>query len=171
AVVVIAQDDDLVIFGINDTDTTIVADLLYGVFELAGKYPLDRSGRVTLEANASTQLAAFSRSLWRDPRSSLAFAMSSRDGELLARHRLVLPLFKELRWPPARVTVRVNRGRAIFSSPTFVWGVCLDLDGEQWLVDNFFDLFPGIPYSIPWSYRRPPKILYTGNLHKIAHRA
>jgi len=44
-----------------------------------------------------------------------------------------------------RVSVKLQNGRAIFRSDRFAWRVCLDLDGEQRLPDNFFDIFPGIP--------------------------
>ena len=53
-------------------------------------------------------------------------------------------------------------------SPTFAWGVCLDLDGEQPLADNFFDVYPGQPYAIDWPAALPPRILGVGNYS--AHR-
>ena len=168
------RSDEIVIFGINDTSEPVTADLRYGLFTLAGTYPLDRCARVTLEPNAPTTLASFPRSAWKNPKSSLAFAELSEPAtaltkrgysrKLIARHRLVLPLFKELKWSPAKVKVTVRNGRATFESETFVWGVCLDLDGERRLPDNFFDLYPGIPYSIPWRSRAKPRVLYTGNL-------
>jgi hypothetical protein len=82
----------------------------------------------------------------------------------IARDRLVLPLFKELAWSPAAASVRLEGGEAVFTSPVFTWGVCLDLGGERSLADNFFDLFPGQEYRIPWSAAEPPRILRTGNL-------
>ena len=36
--------------------------------------------------------------------------------------------------------------------------------GEKPLPDNFFDLYPGVPYSIPWRGAKPPKVLKVGNL-------
>ena len=41
-------------------------------------------------------------------------------------------------------------GKAIFTSDTFAWRVCLDLDGETRLPDNFFDVLPGIPTVLDW---------------------
>lgn len=165
-VVVVEEGANIVVFGINDTDKPVRGDLRYGIFTLDGDYPLDRTEQVILQPNTASPLATFRRSLWKNPRTQLAFAQLTDEQGRVARHRLVLPLFKELHWPPARVTVRIARGKATFSSPTFVWGVCLDLDGERTLPDNFFDLFPGIPYSMPWPYRTPPRILHTGNLHR-----
>jgi hypothetical protein len=40
----------------------------------------------------------------------------------------------------------------------------LDLNGESRLADNMFDLYPGIPYSLPWQGAADPKIMFAGNL-------
>ena len=95
----------------------------------------------------------------------LAFALLTDDaGNELARDRLILPLFKEMRWPRARVTVRRTGDRAVFTSRTFAWRVCLDLDGEAPLPDNFFDVWPGVPTVLTWAARLPaPRVLRTGN--------
>ncbi len=37
---------------------------------------------------------------------------------------------------------------------SYAWRVCLDLDGERRLADNFFDLLPGLPYELDW----PPEL-------------
>jgi beta-mannosidase len=58
----------------------------------------------------------------------------------------------------------MKNGRAVFRSDVFAWGVCIDLDGEKSLPDNFFDLYPGIPYSIPWKSKEAPRIVKVGNL-------
>ena len=56
-------------------------------------------------------------------------------------------------------------GKAIFTSDRFAWRVCLDLDGETPLPDNFFDVFPGIPTILDWPEGSPaPRILRVGNL-------
>ncbi|HTS19228.1 MAG TPA: hypothetical protein VMP11_16750 [Verrucomicrobiae bacterium] len=165
--VVVAQEDgNVAIFGINDTDEPVHADLHFGVFSLTGGYPRDCRLPVVLHPNASTRLASFPTGVWKNRRSSAAFAVLEENGAVLARHRLFLPMFKELRWASPRVSVRLRNGHATFLSPSFVWGVCLDLDGETSLADNFFDLYPGMPYSIPWRRNAPPRIQYVGNLAK-----
>ncbi|MEI6085704.1 MAG: hypothetical protein WCS70_15580 [Verrucomicrobiota bacterium] len=163
-VVVAEEGKEIVIFGINETSQPVNAELRYGIFNLAGNYPLDHTEAVTLAPNASTRLASFPRAAWKNPKASAAFAILHDGDRLIARHRLILPLFKELKWPSARVNIRVRAGRATFESKTFVWGVCLDLDGERKLPDNFFDLYPGIPHTIRWTSRTKPKVLATGNL-------
>lgn len=164
SVVVHEDGDRIVITGVNDTPTEVRGVLRHGLLALAGGYPLERRGAVVLAANAATELAAFPRAQWTDIKAQLAFAELSVGGAVAARHRLMLPLPVELAWKPAQVSVRVEDGKAIFTSPTFAWGVCLDLDGERALADNYFDLFPGTPYAIPWPWPEPPKVLGVGNL-------
>ena len=106
---------------------------------------------------------------WPNPKDSIAFAMLTRNGVLLARNRLIRPLFKEMNWAKPEIRVRRDQGYAIFESASLVWGVCLDLDGDQPLEDNFFDLYPGVPYRIAWPHAELPHILFTGNLHQEAN--
>ncbi len=68
-------------------------------------------------------------------------------------------------WPQnPKVTVTVENNEAIFRSPVFVHGVCLDLDGERAIPDNYFDLYPNQDYRLPWTDKNTPQILHTGNL-------
>ena len=162
-VVLVENASTIDIRGINDTPADVRADLRYGIFSLAGPYLLDQTTSVTLPSNKSTLIASFPRAAWKDPHSQLAFAMLSQDGKLLTRNRLILPLYKDLRWPRPDVRVHRDNGDAIFESPTFAFNVCLDLQGDE-LPDNFFDIFPNIPYRLLWKSVTPPKVLFTGNL-------
>lgn len=163
--VVLAQvDDQIVVFGINETAEPLDAELRYGLMHLAGGYPLEKQRNVTLEANASTPLASFPHSTMKDPTGTLAFAVLHQDGRLLARNRYYEPLFKDLCWTRPEVSIHVDDGRASFKSPNFVWGVCLDLDGDSSLSDNIFDLYPNMEYTIPWPQSKTPRILFVGNL-------
>ena len=68
-----------------------------------------------------------------------------------------------MKWLKAKVSVTCKGGKAIFTSDTFAWRVCLDLDGEQPLADNFFDIYPGIPTVLPWPDNlAAPKVLLSG---------
>jgi len=164
SVVVAGEGDEVVVFGVNDGDQPCAAQLRFGVFALSGTYPFDQTIEVQLPPNASTRLASFPKTHWPRPAGSAAFAVLTRAGALLARNRLLLPKFKDLQWLKPEVTVRLAAGRAVFESPTFVWAVCLDLNGEEPLADNLFDLYPGIPHAIEWSRRDAPRILKVGNL-------
>jgi beta-mannosidase len=161
--VVVARSGDVVeVFGVNDTPADVAGELEYGFFRTDGPGSA-RTATVTLPANSSTVVATLGP--WDgDPASSIAFAALRRDGELDARSRLILPLHRELDWATAgEPKVSLGDGVATFQSDVFVLGVCLDLDGDRALADNMFDLWPGMPYSIPWPFADGPRILHTGN--------
>jgi beta-mannosidase len=164
--VVVTQEDDgnIGVYGINETGQAIKATLRYGIFNLSGGYPLDRQQAVSLAPNASTRLAGFKMSEWKDVRSSAGFALLQGPQGLISRNRLFLPFYKDLKWPAAKVRVKMEKGTAVFESKTFAWGICLDLEGEEKIPDNFFDVYPGIPYRLPWTGKKPPRILHIGNL-------
>jgi len=120
--------------------------------------------KVTLPANACTLLASFPSSDWKKRSESLAFAILDRNGGAPIRARLFEPMFKEMSWPTSpAIAVTVAGGMATFTCPVFAWNVCLDLTGEMPLADNFFDLYPGVPYSIPWNLAQAPVIQFVGN--------
>lgn len=163
--IVLTLDDDSVhVHGVNETDRAVEGVLTCGVFELAGPYPFKAAADVTLSPNASTVIASFPAAKWTERHASMAFATLEANGRLIARNRLFTPLFKEMQWPEVRIDVRVEHDEAVLFSPTFVWGVCLDLDGEDPLPDNFFDLYPGCDFRMPWTGRPSPRIRFSGNL-------
>jgi len=158
------EKDEVVVWGVNERHEAVVGELRFGVMNLAGGYPVDRRVTAALRPNESTRLASFPLAEWADATRSLAFAVLEQQGKMAARARLFRPLFKEMHWPKAQVQVSVSGGQAHFSSDVFVWGVCLDLVGEQPLADNFFDVYPGQVYSIRWSATEAPQVVATGNL-------
>jgi beta-mannosidase len=166
AVVVTREGAKVRIYGVNE-GASWSGMVRCGLMALSGRYPLDKTQAVTLPANASTPIAEFDAALWDKLgiETHIAFALLHADGKEIARDRLFLPLFKEMKWPKATVIVRQSDGKAIFQSHTFAWRVCLDLDGEKSLPDNFFDVYPGIPTVLDWPKRLgKPKILRIGNL-------
>ena len=165
-VVVHESGDEIVVTGVNDTLQVVHAQLRYGLFDLAGTYLRDETIAVELAPNAGTSLASFPRSAMSDPLSQIAFATLSNDSTTIARHRLIMPFYKELKWSTGTPSVRLEAGQAHFHASTFCWGICLDLDGETLIADNFFDLFPGQTYSIPWTGAQPPRIMHLGNLNE-----
>jgi beta-mannosidase len=164
SVVVAVEGDTVRVFGVNDTDAVVRGTLRYGLLDVStSQYLLDRSVDAELAPNASTPLAEFPRAEWRDATTTIAVATLGDGDRLLARNRLILPLFKEMAWPEARVRVRTEGGDAVFESDAFAWGVCLDLDGEEPLADNFFDVWPGVPHRVAWTRPEPPVVVRTGN--------
>jgi hypothetical protein len=85
------------------------------------------------------------------------------NGKVVARNRLYTQLFCEFNFEQVEVNARVENGKAVFESDKFVWGVCLDLDGESSLTDNFFDIYPGIPHLIQWDNSCKLNIINIGN--------
>jgi beta-mannosidase len=163
--VAVCLDGDAVrVFGINDTPAEVSCEISAGFFRSSGRSGADESagGAVSLPPNASTEL--FTLGSWSgDPKQSIAYAVLRRPGHLDARSRLILPTFRDLAWDEPMLEVRVENGDAVFSSDTFVWGVCLDLSGEHALADNFFDVWPGMEYRLP-GFDSPPEVLQIGNL-------
>jgi len=165
SVAIACEENRVKVFGINEGPEW-EGDLRCGLFALAGGYPLEVNRRVHLPSNTSTLLADFPENEWEKlgVTTHAAFALLSHSGEVVARDRLFLPFFKELDWPKAEVKVTLEDGKAIFESDVFAWRICLDLDGEIALPDNFFDVFPGIPTIIPWpDSLGKPQILRIGN--------
>jgi len=162
-VVVADEGDSIGVYGINETRREWRGRLRYGYMKLAGGFPTDRACDALIPPNTSTRLASLPRSANPNPRSCAAFALLLEGTRVVARNRLFLPFFREIRWPLARLNVKADGGKAVFSSNAFVWNVCIDLDGDGRLDDNFFDVYPGIPHVIKWQGSRPPRVIRTGN--------
>jgi beta-mannosidase len=166
SVVVTREEKSVKVYGINEGEET-TATLRCGLMALTGKHPLDERKAVTLPANASTVIAEFPAAQWDKLgiTTHVAFATLGNDGGEIARDCLILPLFREMKWPKSKVRLTRKGDQVIFTSDTFAWRVCLDLDGEHPLADNFFDIYPGIPTVLPWPEKiATPKVLRCGFL-------
>jgi len=165
--VVVAQDGERVrVLGVNDSPEDWDGVLRFGLFGFAGGAPVEETTVVKLPKNASTPVAELQRSRWEKLGLSShgAFAALSKDQRPVAQHRLLLERFRNLALQTPRISVEVKDGAACFSSPVFVWGACLDLDGEKPLQDDAFDLLPGVEYRMPWAAALgTPKVMRTGN--------
>lgn len=162
-VVLTERDDQIDIIAINE-GPSVTMDLRYGLLALGGGYPYDRSMSVVLGAQSTEVIASFPRAVWSNLAETMAFATVHSDGILVARNRLMLPLAKEMAWRQPKIDVEIDGTDAVFRSSVFVWGVCLDLDGERPMGDNFFDLYPGLAHRVRWPHAQMPVILGTGNL-------
>lgn len=166
-----AVDNDHVIFyGVNDTLKEWRGQARFGLFKLAGGLPVDMAIDVTLMPNASTVVGQILLADWEAAGKDMAgaFAVLAQDGITVAQNRLFISRFKDLKWAAPDIRVEQQDEWAVFSSPVFVWGVTLDVDGEEDLMDDVFDLLPGIEYRIPWSARRSlPKPQRTGSGGRI----
>ncbi|MDO8588719.1 MAG: hypothetical protein Q7T82_16950 [Armatimonadota bacterium] len=150
--------DDVVVFGVNETPVSWAGKADFGLFTLDGEYPARVSKEILLPPNQSTAIGRLSIAEWDEievNRSAAYGVLQDADGALVAQNRLFRAKFKDLEFAPAEVSVSRDGERAVFSSAGFVWGVCLDVDGEADVADDVFDLLPGVPYSIPWPTDRP----------------
>ncbi len=165
-VVVADEGGKVTVYGVNDTPGDRQGDLRYGIFSFSGELPVDMKKAVTLKANSSTPLAEFDRKTWEklDLSSHGAFAVLEEKGTVVAQHRLFLEPFKKLHFSKPEIKISRSGEKIVLSSPAFVWGACLDLDGEVDIADNCFDLIPGIPYTVSWPRNKKlPKVIMTGN--------
>lgn len=165
ACVVVRDGDNVQVFGLNDGEPKTLL-LEYGLVGLDGSYPVRECRQVELPGYASTLLAEWHAGEWdrRGTEEHLAYALLRDGSALVAGDRLILPLFKVMPWRTPTIRIDWNAGRVTLESDVFVWRVCLDLDGERPLEDNFFDLFPGVPKTLLWPEAwGKPVILATGN--------
>ncbi len=164
-VVITREADKVRVYGVNDGEARELT-LRYGLMELAGAYPLDKTCAVRLAANASTVLVEFEAEQWDrlGIDRHVAFAILGEGSGEVARDTLILPIFKYIQWPEAKVRVAWTDGKAVFTSDTFAWRVCLDLNGEKKLPDNFFDIYPEIPTVLDWPEQLGvPRVVRLGN--------
>jgi beta-mannosidase len=163
--VVVTEHDSVKIFGINDGPTPWQGAVRYGIGLLAGGLPVDQQLAVAIPANTSVMLAAFPVEKWRvaGTKASVAFGLLEQNGKTVAQYRLFIDRFKDLKF--SKPVVRITRGKdsVTFQSDVFVWGACIDTNGEKTIEDNCFDLLPGIPYTMPWSGKDLPRIVFSGN--------
>ncbi len=121
---------------------------------------------MTLPANSAVALSELPRSRWEQVGTDRAgvFALLLADDRVCAQHRLLVNRFSELHLTPPQIALDRSGATLTLRAEAFVWGVCLDLDGELALADNAFDLLPGIAHTIPWpDALGDPRIVATGN--------
>ena len=159
--------DEIGVFGVNDSPADWEGVLRFGLFGLNGGLPQDETRGVRLPANASTLLATLRRTDWEKLGIAVhgAFGLLRVDSVPVAQHRLFLARFKDLALSPAPlIEILPDAGNVVLSSPVFVWGACLDPEGQRGLPDDCFDLLPGIPYRLRWNaVWGNPAIVRTGN--------
>ena len=168
--VALAVDEDHVrVFGVNDGAVVERAKSTSAWSALAGGLPGRTSGCAFARWGTRRHLAEPSPwTRWRNSASAThaAFAVLYRDGQEVARGYIAsFPGSAEMRVArcaasPSAAKIEGND----FRRETFAWRVCLDLDGEARLPDNFLDLLPGRPYEVDWpTGLGEPRVLRVGN--------
>lgn len=166
-VVVAEEDNQINIYGVNETLQEKNVSLRYGlVATLTPEWLMTETLTVCLAPNASTLLATFSKERMVACGTDRCVAAAVLlDGETeVARHRLMLERFKAMKFATPQITIEQGVDRITLNTDIFAWGVCLDVDGELPLADNCIDLLPGISYPIAWtSSCGTPRVVRIGN--------
>ncbi|MDF2685130.1 MAG: hypothetical protein K0S55_311 [Clostridia bacterium] len=150
------------IYAVNDTLSDLLLSAEFGVMEYSGGYCQKTVLDVTLAPDSSTLIGILEASAVNDPTKECAYAILSDGRGIAASNRLILPRFKEINLLKPDIKIQACESGYVFKSNVFVWGVCLDLNGNTDISDNFFDLYPGKEYFIKSSLDSM-KIINTGN--------
>lgn len=164
--VVVAEDDNKInIYGINEKQQAWKGKLQYGLFETSGKFPVNEYRNVTLPPNASTIIASIDKEIFVKAgiTNHGAFAVLKDSERVISQHRLFRTRFKDLALQKPQVSIKYDGDKATITSPVYVWGLCLDIDGESDIDDNCFDLLPGIPYTVNLKKGEKIEVKMTGN--------
>ncbi len=164
-VVVTEEGNKINIYGMNEKQQPWRGKLQYGLFETSGKYPVNELINVTLPPNTSTIIASFDKVAFEKAgiKNHGAFAVLKDKETVISQHRLFRTRFKDLILQKPQVSIKYDGDKAILTSPVYVWGLCLDIDGESDISDNCFDLLPGIPYTIKLQQGVKVEVRMTGN--------
>ena len=164
-VVVAEEGDKINIYGINEKQQPWTGKLQYGLFETGGKFPVNEFKNVTLPPNSSTIIASFEKNAFEKAgiKNHGAFALLKDKETIISQHRLFLARFKDLVLLKPQVSIKQIGDKATITSPIYVWGLCLDIDGESDISDNCFDLLPGIPYVVNLRKGEKVEVKMTGN--------
>lgn len=163
--VVTAEENRINIYGINEQKDKWRGNLQYGVFKTDGELAFNKTSTVTLPPNASTLIASFDRSILEEAglNEHGAFAVLNRNNVNVFQHRLFLSKFKDLSLLPPDIHIETKGNQVSISSPVYVWGVVLDMEGESNITDNCFDLLPGVPYIFERNENDEISVKMTGN--------
>ncbi len=147
AVDIVKTENGFEIYGINEYTEKKKGKLTYGYITSDGNTDFKET-EVMLESNNSCIIASVNSS--EIPVNAIPFAELLVDGEPIARRRFIEIPYNELGLSKCEIKVTKNAdGTVTYTSDKLVLGVCIDLDGDDGNIsDNFFDLFPGRPYTV-----------------------
>ncbi|HBL77081.1 MAG: hypothetical protein A2W90_19080 [Bacteroidetes bacterium GWF2_42_66] len=164
-VVVAEEGNKINIYGINEKQQSWKGKLHFGLFSTDGKFPVDEFKTVTLPSNTSTVIASFEKMTFEKAgiNNHGAFAVLQDQEKIISQHRLFLTRFKDIELLKPHISIKYSNDKAVITAPAYVWGVCVDIDGESEVSDNCFDLLPGIPYTVDIKKGEKVEVKMTGN--------
>ncbi|MDF3128480.1 hypothetical protein P0Y35_04670 [Kiritimatiellaeota bacterium B1221] len=149
----------------NDSQEPFMGSFDCGFCFFAGDRKPHPSREVKVPANSKTELIRLPADLAPEKETSkfVYGFLKDSDENLIDRNRYLGPRLCELELPDPHIEMELADGRLTFTSDVFALGVSIDLDGKQALADNFFDLYPGQPYTIPWPQADIPEVKHGFN--------
>ena len=142
----------------------------HGAFDVRGERIINDVAPIRVKPNSTYTYEAGTRWSYLVERgfhrTGACAVLYDPQGVVVAQHRVFFARFGDLDLDP-NPEIRLTQGDGLLTleSPIFVWGVCLDTDGESPVPDNCFDLLPNVPYRLPWDTTTlgEPRIVRTGN--------
>jgi beta-mannosidase len=164
-VVVAEEGNNINVYGINEKQETWKGRLEYGLFETSGKLPVNKFENVILPPNSSKIIASFDKNIFIQAgiKNHGAFAVLRDKETVISQHRLFLSRFKDIVLLKPDISIKQSGNKAFITSPVYVWGLSLDINGESGVTDNCFDLIPGIPYVVKLGDGERIEVKMTGN--------
>ena len=162
AVFAVHDNGELLITVVNETDQAWSGTVRHGFFQSATGETRWTDSQVNAAPGEVTLVA---RVPWDDTSFSAAALLHGPDQIPFCQHRVHRRRFHELGLvADPRITVRQDGARWILESADYVWGVCLDIEGDDRVADNHFDLLPGVPYVVDGNPEgQSPTVKVTGN--------
>jgi beta-mannosidase len=150
-VLVRSRDGHLVTRVVNDMLKGYKATVRCGWVRLDGSAQEWQEHSVTLPVNGMIEVARvpLASPAERDPREWIYAATISGSGFPQDQALWLLVPHRDLVLSKPVISTEIRKGILEISSPVYCHGVHLEDEGHEVLVDNYFDLLPGIPYRVP----------------------
>lgn len=159
--IVVADPGGATVYVVNDGPSAVQVELEWGTVAIRGGSPTNRR-TLTIAPGPATVVERIDAH-GGDPAYAAVAILRGAGGELIASSRLLAGPFVSIPWPEARISITRNADSITLISPDYVLGVCLDLVGDRYLTDNFFDLFPNTPHTVGFEGAEAPTVLHVGN--------
>ncbi len=139
------EEGTMCVLGINETKQKVKVRVEYGTMTTKGEYKTAHESAV-LDAGGVTVLAK----MQIPEEGRIPYAILTTESGTVSRRRFIEQPYQTLDLCDPEIRVKANGdGTVTYESDGLALGVCIDLDGTNGgPSDNFFDLFPGKPYTV-----------------------
>ncbi len=164
--VIVDEGDSIMIYGINDNIQEWNGSLKFGIFYIRGENKTFHKKQVIIPANQSVVLATLDKTKWKKAgyTKSGVFSVLEKEKIPISQSRLFSKKFGDLTWIIPKINIERKGIYAVFTTNGFAWGVKIKTDDKELIIDNYFDLIPGVPYYIEWPVNKPlPEVEFVAN--------